>query len=400
MSNNTGEDGSFSSVVGDGVQQQQLNHHFNLAGNPDSSAEVIALSPNTLMAKNSFTCEICNKGFQRDQNLQLHLRVHNLPLKLKQIISDEIEKRVYVCPEPSCVHHNPERAFRNLIGIKKHYSRKHGEKKWKCEKCLKKFAVQSDWNAHIITCGTKEYKCDCGVIFSRRGSFVTHRAFCDALTVEDIQPSRPPIIPNFISMPIINDTTHEHRTSLVSIFNHLDIKTPSGTMFSGDPSASLLGGATMSNCFSSSFSPLQINANSLASPAFMSVQKAAQIGASANLMSFPVAAGITLPTLSAIQTQNDHYRTTLAAEIFHKKGTSVDQFFNGSSRFFQGANSSSNNRGKDYQSGLSSFSGEATTDDFLGLGGSRKENITGKQLKQEKEISLKYNRNKKKEDED
>ncbi|CDY52161.1 hypothetical protein HID58_007821 [Brassica napus] len=24
------------------------------------------------MAKNRFVCEICNKGFQRDQNLQLH----------------------------------------------------------------------------------------------------------------------------------------------------------------------------------------------------------------------------------------------------------------------------------------------------------------------------------------
>ena len=32
----------------------------------DPSAEVIALSPNTLMATNRFICEICNKGFQRD----------------------------------------------------------------------------------------------------------------------------------------------------------------------------------------------------------------------------------------------------------------------------------------------------------------------------------------------
>jgi hypothetical protein len=27
--------------------------------------------------------------------------------------------------------------------------------------------VQSDWKAHVKTCGTKEYKCDCGTIFSR-----------------------------------------------------------------------------------------------------------------------------------------------------------------------------------------------------------------------------------------
>ena len=119
------------------------------------------------MATNRFVCEICNKGFQRDQNLQLHRRGHNLPWKLRQRTSKEIKKRVYVCPEPSCVHHDPSRALGDLTGIKKHFCRKHGEKKWKCEKCSKKYAVQSDWKAHIKICGTREYKCDCGTIFSR-----------------------------------------------------------------------------------------------------------------------------------------------------------------------------------------------------------------------------------------
>ncbi|KAJ6419042.1 hypothetical protein OIU84_029199 [Salix udensis] len=130
----------------------------NLPGTPDPEAEVIALSPKTLMATNRFLCEICGKGFQRDQNLQLHRRGHNLPWKLKQRT--------------------------NKGSIKKHFCRKHGEKKWKCEKCSKRYAVQSDWKAHSKTCGTKEYKCDCGTIFSRRDSFITHRAFCDALAEE------------------------------------------------------------------------------------------------------------------------------------------------------------------------------------------------------------------------
>jgi hypothetical protein len=119
------------------------------------------------MATNRFVCEICNKGFQRDQNLQLHRRGHNLPWKLKQRSSTEVRKRVYICPEPSCVHHNAARALGDLTGIKKHFSRKHGEKKWKCDKCSKKYAVQSDWKAHQKSCGTREYKCDCGTIFSR-----------------------------------------------------------------------------------------------------------------------------------------------------------------------------------------------------------------------------------------
>ncbi|CAH8313449.1 unnamed protein product [Eruca vesicaria subsp. sativa] len=156
----------------------------NLPGNPDPEAEVIALSPKTLMATNRFLCEICGKGFQRDQNLQLHRRGHNLPWKLKQRTTKEVRKRVYVCPEKSCVHHHPTRALGDLTGIKKHFCRKHGEKKWKCEKCSKRYAVQSDWKAHSKTCGTREYRCDCGTVFSRRDSFITHRAFCDALAEE------------------------------------------------------------------------------------------------------------------------------------------------------------------------------------------------------------------------
>ncbi|XP_059640358.1 zinc finger protein ENHYDROUS-like [Cornus florida] len=156
----------------------------NLPGMPDPNAEVIALSPKSLMATNRFVCEICNKGFQRDQNLQLHRRGHNLPWKLRQRSSKEVRKRVYVCPELSCVHHDPSRALGDLTGIKKHFCRKHGEKKWKCEKCSKKYAVQSDWKAHSKICGTREYKCDCGTLFSRRDSFITHRAFCDALAEE------------------------------------------------------------------------------------------------------------------------------------------------------------------------------------------------------------------------
>lgn len=156
----------------------------NLPGTPDPEAEVIALSPKTLMATNRFLCEICGKGFQRDQNLQLHRRGHNLPWKLKQRSSKEPRKRVYVCPEKTCVHHHPSRALGDLTGIKKHFCRKHGEKKWKCEKCSKRYAVQSDWKAHTKTCGTREYKCDCGTLFSRRDSFITHRAFCDALAEE------------------------------------------------------------------------------------------------------------------------------------------------------------------------------------------------------------------------
>ncbi|KAK3220505.1 hypothetical protein Dsin_014475 [Dipteronia sinensis] len=193
----------------------------NLPGNPDPDAEVISLSPKTLMATNRFLCEICNKGFQRDQNLQLHRRGHNLPWKLKQRSKLEvIRKKVYVCPETTCVHHDPSRALGDLTGIKKHFSRKHGEKKWKCDKCSKKYAVQSDWKAHSKTCGTREYRCDCGTLFSRRDSFITHRAFCDALAEESAR-----AIPNNNSNNVSSDHHYHHQNQnqfQVPQFNHQD----------------------------------------------------------------------------------------------------------------------------------------------------------------------------------
>ncbi|KAJ3693827.1 hypothetical protein LUZ60_009307 [Juncus effusus] len=195
---------SFASPNSNTVSNPNLNQHMNpakkkrnLPGNPDPEAEVIALSPRTLMATNRFICEICNKGFQRDQNLQLHRRGHNLPWKLKQRNPKEpLRKKVYICPEISCVHHDPSRALGDLTGIKKHFSRKHGEKKWKCEKCSKKYAVQSDWKAHSKICGTREYRCDCGTLFSRRDSFITHRAFCDALAEESARAIATSSLPN------------------------------------------------------------------------------------------------------------------------------------------------------------------------------------------------------------
>ncbi|KAG2646439.1 bromodomain-containing protein 4-like [Panicum virgatum] len=170
----------------------------NLPGTPDPDAEVIALSPGTLLATNRFVCEVCGKGFQRDQNLQLHRRGHNLPWRLRQRGPGAAppRRRVYVCPEPGCVHHSPARALGDLTGIKKHFCRKHGEKRWACPRCGKRYAVQADLKAHAKTCGTREYRCDCGTLFTRRDSFVTHRAFCGALVEEAGRALAPPAPPS------------------------------------------------------------------------------------------------------------------------------------------------------------------------------------------------------------
>ncbi|KAB2003368.1 hypothetical protein ES319_D11G127400v1 [Gossypium barbadense] len=339
--------------------QPPVKRKRNLPGTPDPNAEVIALSPTTLMATNRFVCEICNKGFQRDQNLQLHRRGHNLPWKLRQRTTTEVKKRVYICPEPTCVHHNPARALGDLTGIKKHFSRKHGEKKWKCDKCSKKYAVQSDWKAHQKTCGTKEYKCDCGTIFSRRDSFITHRAFCDAIAEENIKVNQGLMnnagsnlqnrMPDLLmsSMPMCNGNTSME----ISDFNNFDSKsTPlkslpqelvpmpfksmniGGGMFSS--SSGTLFGTTRS--ISSASSSLQLSSNGssgfnylqdtkkgcqIAGSPHMSatalLQKAAQMGATASnsinspIMQTSFASSMAGPdqaiTFGGIQQQNTSY---------------------------------------------------------------------------------------------
>jgi hypothetical protein len=151
------------------------------AGKPDADAEVVALTPKRLMESDRYVCEICSKGFQRDQNLQMHKRRHKVPWTLPKRGTSEVLKRVYVCPVESCLHHNACHALGDLVGIRKHYRRKHStEKQWQCEKCSKGYAVQSDYKAHVKSCGARGHFCDCGRVFSRVESFIEHHDECNA----------------------------------------------------------------------------------------------------------------------------------------------------------------------------------------------------------------------------
>ncbi|KAI4341539.1 hypothetical protein MLD38_026251 [Melastoma candidum] len=169
------------------------------AGTPDPDAEVVALSPRTLLESDRYVCEICNQGFQRDQNLQMHRRRHKVPWKLLKrevgpdgTVAPPVRKRVFVCPEPTCLHHDPGHALGDLVGIKKHYRRKHSnDKQWVCDKCSKGYAVQSDYKAHLKTCGTRGHSCDCGKVFSRVESFIEHQDSCNTgrlVQTDQLQP--------------------------------------------------------------------------------------------------------------------------------------------------------------------------------------------------------------------
>ncbi|KAL8229907.1 hypothetical protein R6Q57_014807 [Mikania cordata] len=137
---------------------------------------VIAVSPTTLLDSNRFVCEVCYKGFSRKQNLTLHRRAHNLPFTLKtKTPKDPVQRKVYLCPEPTCVHHNRSHALGDFGGLKKHYLRKHyTEKIYKCDTCHKAYSVESDLRAHSKICTRKKYMCRCGCGFSRYKIYKLH----------------------------------------------------------------------------------------------------------------------------------------------------------------------------------------------------------------------------------
>ncbi|KAF5795366.1 putative transcription factor C2H2 family [Helianthus annuus] len=202
------------------------------AGTPDPDAEVVSLSPKTLLESDQYVCEICNQGFQRDQNLQMHRRRHKVTWKLLKRDSTEIKKRVFVCPEPSCLHHDPSHALGDLVGIKKHYRRKHSNnKQWVCDKCSKGYAVQSDYKAHLKTCGTRGHSCDCGRVFSRVESFIEHQDACTFRRVHGDTPAFQPVCSSHM-VSITSPTSDMNFSSIPTMSRLPHLQPPPQALFS------------------------------------------------------------------------------------------------------------------------------------------------------------------------
>eukprot|EP00467_Chlorarachnion_reptans_P007806 CAMPEP_0114496560 /NCGR_PEP_ID=MMETSP0109-20121206/5837_1 /TAXON_ID=29199 /ORGANISM="Chlorarachnion reptans, Strain CCCM449" /LENGTH=803 /DNA_ID=CAMNT_0001673845 /DNA_START=178 /DNA_END=2589 /DNA_ORIENTATION=+ len=144
-----------------------------------------ALTPTTaeLMASTIWRCKYqamdgteCNRVFPRLSNLKLHRRSHGLVERDMQLSAGarlSQFKRHYHCPHPGCKYHKRRTVFGVFGQIREHY-RRHGAKIYPCDKCGKMFAIRKDVNSHSKSCGTKKFKCTCGVALATKRSRRLH----------------------------------------------------------------------------------------------------------------------------------------------------------------------------------------------------------------------------------